>query len=87
MAGARLLQQRGIDFLLFEARDRLGGRILSVSHCDEQFDDGFDLGPSWFWPDMQTGLAKLIRDLDLRIFPQYVDGDLLIERSRSEGPL
>ncbi|WP_439953339.1 hypothetical protein, partial [Escherichia coli] len=36
---------------------------------------------------MQTGLAKLIRDLDLRIFPQYVDGDLLIERSRSEGPL
>lgn len=24
--------------------------------------DGFDLGPSWFWPEMQPQLAALVRD-------------------------
>lgn len=87
VAAARLLQQRGIDFVLFEARERLGGRIMSLDQDGEHAHDGFDLGPSWFWPDMQTDLATLIRDLDLEIFPQYVDGDLMVEHSHSEPPM
>ena len=52
------LQQRGMtDWMLIEARDTLGGRILSVpalsagqSPHPARTIDRFDLGPSWFWP-------------------------------------
>ena len=71
---ARRLTQAGADFCLLEARERLGGRILSVG------DDGFDLGPAWFWPDMQPMMAGLVKELGLSSFPQYADGDVLIER-------
>ena len=71
---ARLLQQAGAEFCLLEARARLGGRILSVT------DDGFDLGPAWFWPDMQPMMAGLVDALGLPSFPQYADGDVVIER-------
>lgn len=84
LVAARLLQQRGIDFVLLEARDRLGGRILSVDKDCAQTDDGFDLGPSWFWPGMQPRLAALVRDLNLATFPQHLDGDLVVERRRGE---
>ncbi len=71
---ARLLAAAGIDFLLLEARARLGGRIFSVA------EDGFDFGPAWFWPDMQPMMAKLVEKLGLAFFAQYDDGDVLIER-------
>lgn len=71
---ARLLAAARADFVLLEARERLGGRILSVT------DDGFDLGPAWFWPDMQPMMAGLVEELGLSSFPQYADGDVLIER-------
>jgi monoamine oxidase len=71
---ARLLAAARADFVLLEARERLGGRILSVT------DDGFDLGPAWFWPDMQPMMAELVDALGLSSFPQYADGDVLIER-------
>lgn len=75
---ARLLHAAGIDCRLLEARDRLGGRILSS--------DGFDLGPSWYWPAMQPGLDALVRDLKLKTFPQYSDGDIVFERMAGEAP-
>ena len=52
LTAARLLHHAGIGFQLLEARDRLGGRILSTDASGEVSDDGFDLGPSWFWPGM-----------------------------------
>ncbi|MEO7053925.1 MAG: FAD-dependent oxidoreductase, partial [Rhizomicrobium sp.] len=75
---ARLLAAAGLDFLLLEAQGRLGGRILSVT------DDGFDLGPTWFWPDMQPVMARLIAELGLASFAQYSEGDVLIERAARE---
>jgi monoamine oxidase len=75
---ARLLAATGAEFLLLEARERLGGRILSVAA------DGFDLGPAWFWPDMQPTMARLVEELKLTSFAQYSDGDVLIERSPQE---
>jgi len=75
LCAARLLMAAGADFLLLEARERLGGRILSVT------DDGFDLGPAWFWPDMQPMVTGLIEELSLAAFPQFSDGDVMIERA------
>ncbi len=82
---ARLLDAANIDFQLFEARDRLGGRILSAGHDGNPSEDGFDLGPSWFWPGMQPKLAALTRELGLLAFPQHSDGDVLFERTAKEA--
>ena len=87
LAAGRRLHHAGIDFVLLEARERLGGRILSVGADGVPADDGFDLGASWFWPAMQPALASLAHDLGLAVFAQHVDGHWLIERTRSAPPL
>ena len=57
---ARLLHNAGISFQLFEARDRLGGRILTVDETGHPAEGGFDLGPSWFWPQLQPAIGSLV---------------------------
>jgi monoamine oxidase len=83
---ARCLQKAGIDFQLLEARERFGGRILTIDAAGQCAADGFDLGPSWFWPDMHPRMAGIVRDLKLQAFPQYSAGDAVIERSSLEAP-
>lgn len=75
---AHVLHRAGIACTVLEARDRIGGRILTI--------DGFDLGPSWFWPAMQPAMAELVAELGLPAFPQASDGDVLFERMSREGP-
>lgn len=86
LRAGRLLQAAGIDFQLFEARDRLGGRILSTDEAGLPADDGFDLGPSWFWPRVQPGLQTLVEELGLATFAQNFEGDLIVERMSRETP-
>ena len=83
---ARLLWTAGVDCVVFESRDRVGGRILSVDETGAPAPDGFDLGPSWFWPQMQPAMAELVHELGLPAFPQHSDGDVLFERMSREGP-
>ncbi len=90
---AFLLHQRGIeDYVLFDARERLGGRILSAS-ADipgssatdvAMARNRVDLGPTWFWPDIQPELDRLICDLNIPRFEQHETGDMLIERESSQ---
>lgn len=82
---ARLLDAARMDFRLLEARDRFGGRILSLDGTGGLSDDGFDLGPSWFWPGMQPAMAALARELGLAVFPQRGEGDVLFERMSKEA--
>lgn len=94
---AFLLQQRGVnDYVLFEARETLGGRIESASvsehatlaEADSHDDiDRFDTGPTWYWPSLQPELDQLIRALDLSPFEQYEAGDMVMERSPNEPPV
>jgi monoamine oxidase len=78
---ASLLEQRGVaDFVLFEARDSLGGRVAAASLADSRF----DLGATWFWPDSQTQLDAVIRALALDRFAQDESADALVERAN--GP-
>lgn len=86
LAAARLLHRAGIGFVLLEARDRLGGRILSTDAAGQVSDDGFDLGPSWYWPGMQPAMGQLVSNLGLRSFPQNSDGDVVIHRMSRELP-
>lgn len=83
---ARLLHRAGVDFQLYEARERFGGRILTVDATGQSADEGFDLGPSWFWPQMQPDIAALVSELGLPSFGQHSTGDLIFERMSREGP-
>lgn len=47
-------------------------------------DDGFDLGPSWFWPRRQPALATLADELGLTHVAQSSDGDVIFERMSRE---
>lgn len=92
-AAWRLMQHGVRDFVLFEARATLGGRILSVDALGSGVDavqsalDRFDLGPSWFWPAIQPQLDRLVAELGLQRFEQFEDGELLVERSTHQPPL
>ncbi|TCI42883.1 amine oxidase [Exiguobacterium sp. SH3S2] len=69
---ASLLIEKGYDVTVFESRDRIGGRVLSQN--------GFDLGPTWYWPDTEKTITQLVDRLGLRAFPQHTTGDLMLER-------
>ena len=92
---ANLLQQRGFrDYVLLEAREVLGGRIVSVpaavpgSVLDAMAEaaNRFDLGPSWFRPGYQRQLDHLVDELGLARFEQFENGDMMVERSLHAAP-
>ena len=86
LTAARRLHRAGTAFLLLEARQRVGGRILSVDANGTTATDGFDLGPSWFWPGTQQALNRLIREVGLAAFPQNTEGDIVVHRMSREEP-
>ena len=86
LTAARLFHRAGIRFALLEARDRLGGRILSTDASGDESKSGFDLGPSWFWPGMQPAMAALVKDLGLASFPQHTEGDVMFQLMSGEPP-
>ncbi|UOA30565.1 Putative flavin-containing monoamine oxidase AofH [Sulfitobacter sp. DSM 110093] len=74
LALADHLARQGRDFLLIEAQDRLGGRILT-----KEFSGGaFDLGPAWFWPG-QLRIAALAERFQIPVFEQFSTGDLVYQ--------
>jgi hypothetical protein len=70
---------------MFEAGGRPGGRILTVDKAGQLADDGFDLGPIWFWPQMQPAIGNLVAKLDLPVFTQHTEGDAFFEQSLHEA--
>ena len=76
---ARHLHKARFDFQLFEARDRLGGRIKT-----HQLEDaGYDLGPAWFWSG-QSRMEALTSDLSLTCFEQFATGMQLYETENGD---
>ena len=74
LCAAYQLNKHNIPFQLLDARDRLGGRILSTPT------GALDLGPSWFWPG-QRQIASLIDELSLQksVYPQTSEGLSIME--------
>lgn len=62
---AHYLRDTELDIVILEARDRLGGRILTNSIKD----GGIEMGATWF-NDQHTELLKLIQKLGLKTFDQ-----------------
>lgn len=75
LALAHQLHAQGCTFALYESRERLGGRILSVPCATAGM--LLDLGPTWFWPNTQPRITQLVDDLGLVSFLQHDDGKVL----------
>lgn len=85
LALASKLKARGCDYALFEARDRLGGRILSVRCATARM--ALDLGPAWYWPHIHPRMARLVELLGLGSFPQWENGTVLHLADTDARPL
>jgi monoamine oxidase len=81
---ARSLYRQGRAVALFEARDRPGGRILSVAASGSGM--VMDLGPTWFWPDTQPLMKSLVAELGLATIPQHDDGSHLHLNDPDKAP-
>lgn len=85
LAAARALTAQGLDVVVVEARNRVGGRTLNLELSDGQ---PVEIGGQWVGPTQERVLA-LIDELGLETFMTYDDGDKLFEhggrRSRYRG--
>ncbi|MFD1039336.1 flavin monoamine oxidase family protein [Virgibacillus byunsanensis] len=86
LRAASLLSARGIECKVLEARDRIGGRVLSTSEPNRPDLGKFDLGPTWFWPQYESTITNLVKDLNLGTFVQYTQGAMLSERFQNKPP-
>lgn len=86
------LEKQGLNYLLLDARDRLGGRILSRNYDTKSGEPdstynankpAYDLGPSWFWPS-QKNMKRLLKELDLldSVFLQQGAGQSVYENQQ-----
>lgn len=75
------LQERGYEVRIFEARDRIGGRVLTKTLTLKDQSYAFDLGPTWYWPETERLMTTLIERLQLPVLVQATDGTMMLERS------
>ncbi|MEV4347151.1 NAD(P)/FAD-dependent oxidoreductase [Actinoplanes sp. NPDC049596] len=70
LTAALRLQQAGLKVVVLEARDRVGGRLLTETI------DGvrLEIGGQWVSPD-QTALLRLVDELGLSTYPRYRSGE------------
>ena len=69
LCAARQLRRQGLSVVVLEARDRVGGRLLSQQIRREVL----DLGGQWQGPT-QNRLADLAAEFGIRMFPQHHQG-------------
>lgn len=86
LRAAALLTAQGIKCMVLEARDRIGGRVLSTSDPNRPDLGKFDLGPTWFWPQHERTIANLVQELNIGTFDQYTKGAMLLERYQNVAP-
>ena len=71
---ARRLYDAGCDVRMLEARDRVGGRVLTRQHRGA----AFELGAQWIGPT-QLRLRALCDELGIELFPQYQRGKKVLD--------
>jgi monoamine oxidase len=65
---ARTLASHNISVLVIDARNRVGGRLLTAAAANG------DLGGAWVWPRSEPNMANLLRKLNMQTAPMHIDG-------------
>jgi monoamine oxidase len=75
LAAAKRLRDRGKSVALIEARDRVGGRVWN-----RVAEDGtvVSVGGTWLGKQ-QNRMFELAREVGLEVYPQYDEGDTLLQ--------
>ncbi|WGG44786.1 FAD-dependent oxidoreductase [Rossellomorea sp. DA94] len=85
LRAASLLHSKGVECVVLEARGRIGGRVISETIGGTDL-ARVDLGPTWFWPDYEPLITRLVKELGLQTFLQHTEGALLYEQSENVVP-
>lgn len=82
LAVARALTLKGRSVVVLEARERIGGRLLSHGRGDE----GLDLGATWFWAG-ERRVESLIATASIPTFGQHIAGDAVFHAAEGSRPM
>jgi len=74
LASASELVAAGVSVVVFEGRDRIGGRLLTHTVAG----DAFDMGATWFWPG-ERRVETLIDRFALATHAQHLAGDAMYQ--------
>ncbi|MGW0819085.1 flavin monoamine oxidase family protein [Streptomyces viridiviolaceus] len=78
LAAAGALHAAGRDVLVLEARDRVGGRLLSLPTAHPE--RALDLGATWFW-DGEERVRTLAARGGIATFAQHLAGDTMLQET------
>ncbi len=78
LACASLLHKAGLNTIILEANDRIGGRIHSIRQQGTNT-VAADLGPTWVWPEYQPVVSKWLKHLNINTFDQFNEGDGIVD--------
>ena len=81
LTAAWQLQSAGREVVLLEARDRIGGRVLTLDSrgtASGGLGAQCDMGPSWFWQG-QPMIARLLDKFAISHHEQFSDGQVLFQ--------
>jgi len=72
---AFLLEKEGIEVQIIEARERIGGRILTIKGNE---DTPLEMGATWFGKKHKK-LVDVLTELKIDFYPQYIKGKTYFE--------
>ena len=79
LQAALTLQRAGLKYLVLEARDRVGGKTLTLKASDGTIKS--DLGAAWINDTNQSRMWELAQDLGLHTYTQNTTGDVVVQDS------
>ncbi|WP_411282494.1 flavin monoamine oxidase family protein [Gemmatimonas sp.] len=85
LTAAWQLATAGQRVTLFEARSRLGGRVLTAPAAPRTDHPWIDLGPAWFWPHQQH-IRGLVAHFGLPVFEQHRNGTAMYDAGDGRAP-
>lgn len=71
---AHLLLADGKSVSVVDARDRVGGRLLTA----EGPGGGADLGGAWIWPRSEPDMMRFVRELGAETVPMHLEGETTV---------
>ena len=86
LTAAWQLAETGRSVVLFEARTRFGGRVLTLPAAPRDPSRAWlDVGPAWFWPHQQH-MRALVSHFALEVFTQHTEGLATFDQGPDRAP-